>query len=97
MSLNSSFFHYLLCFFQDWEESKAAFEEYQHHSTQELDDGLAKLEEEKQTLQVGLMFISWLMPVCSCVMVVLMFLYVKPRLFFLQRLVYCSSIFSFYV
>jgi len=34
------------------EESKAAFEEYQHHSTQELDDGLAKLEEEKQTLQV---------------------------------------------
>eukprot|EP01032_Pedospumella_encystans_P011986 gene11986-13900_t len=37
--------------YSDWEESKAAFEEYQHHSTQELDDGLAKLEEEKQTLQ----------------------------------------------
>ena len=37
--------------YQDLEDSKAAFEEYQHHSTQELDDGLAKLEEEKQTLQ----------------------------------------------
>jgi chromosome segregation ATPase len=37
--------------FQDLEEARAAFEEYQSHSTQELDDGLAKLEEEKQTLQ----------------------------------------------
>lgn len=37
--------------FQDLEEARAAFEEYQHHSTQELDEGLAKLEEEKQTLQ----------------------------------------------
>lgn len=37
--------------YQDLEDSRAAFEEYQQHSTQELDEGIAKLEEEKQTLQ----------------------------------------------
>jgi small-conductance mechanosensitive channel len=37
--------------FQDLEEAKAAYEEYQQHSTQELDEGLAKLEDEKQVLQ----------------------------------------------
>lgn len=37
--------------FQDLEESKAAFEEYEHHHKQELEEEIAKLENEKVVLQ----------------------------------------------